>query len=467
MKIASIALTPKNLGRSIATTVMALALCALCHGTAATAQTTYTLQQLTDSALQNNIATRSARLNIQMAAQQRKEAFTKYFPNVSGVAAWFNANKGMAKMEIDPTTMVSPDMATAMAQMLPAEALAALQTPLGMTMMKNGTIASITALQPIFAGGRIVNGNKLAKLGEDVSQLQLQLSQNEVEKQTAQYYWQLVALNEKMNTIAAVDTLLADIHKDVDVAVRAGVAMRNDLLQVQLRQNDVKGQKLKLQNGIAILRLMLAQYCGLKDSGFGIAAIHTPEKATPQMPKNAGCQGLICLPEYQLLEKQVEAATLQKRLTLGQSLPSLAVGAGYNYHNLLDLDRSFAMVYATLSVPITDWWGGSHAIKRKKLERQQAIDQLNDNAQLLTIRMQKAYNDMVEAEQQLDLAHSSTEQAEENLRLNRDYYRAGTTRMADLLEAQLLYQQTLDHATDAYAELQNKILAYRQATGQQ
>ena len=38
--------------------------------------------------------------------------------------------------------------------------------------------------------------------------------------------------------------------------------------------------------------------------------------------------------------------------------------------------------------------------------------------------------------------------------------------MSDLLEAQLLYQQALDRRTDAYADLQNKILEYRQATGQ-
>jgi outer membrane protein TolC len=60
----------------------------------------------------------------------------------------------------------------------------------------------------------------------------------------------------------------------------------------------------------------------------------------------------------------------------------------------------------------------------------------------------------------------SIEQAEENLRLNRDYYKAGTSKMSDLLEAQLLYQQSLDRRTDAFADYQNKLLEYRQATGQ-
>ena len=89
-----------------------------------------------------------------------------------------------------------------------------------------------------------------------------------------------------------------------------------------------------------------------------------------------------------------------------------------------------------------------------------------DNAELLKIRMQKAWNDVNEASQQVTLAQRSIEQAEENLRLNRNYYRAGTSRMSELLEAQLLSQQARDHYIDAYANLQNKLLEYRQAVGQ-
>jgi outer membrane protein TolC len=80
--------------------------------------------------------------------------------------------------------------------------------------------------------------------------------------------------------------------------------------------------------------------------------------------------------------------------------------------------------------------------------------------------MQKAANDVEEARKQLLIAHRSIEQADENLRLHRNYYRAGTARMSDLLEAQLLYQQACDKQTEAYAELQNRLLDYRQATGQ-
>ena len=428
------------------------------------AQKTLSLEQLKTLALQNNIAVRNARRNIDAAQLQRKEAFTKYFPNVSGTGAWFNANKGMAQMDINPGEMITPELGAALAASLPAEALAGLGSPISMSMMKNGTIAGISAVQPVFAGGQIVNGNKLAKVGEEAAALQLQLSENEVEKTTVQYFWQLVSLQEKLNTLAAVERLLADIHKDVDVAVRAGVAMRNDLLQVKLRQNDTESQKLKLNNGISIVKQLLAQYCGLESADFTIGQSDLSVKPNTE-PGMMNFQETR-LPEYQLLQKQVEAADLQRKVAVGQHLPSVAVGAGYNYHNLMENDRAFAMVFATVSVPISDWWGGSQAIKRKKIEYQQAIDEQRDKSELLHIRAQNAWNNLTEARQQIDIAKRSIEQAEENLRLNRDYYKAGVSKMSDLLEAQLLYQQALDRHIDALADYQNKLLAYRQSVGE-
>ena len=455
-----------------------------------------TLQQLLDSARHNNITLRNARRSVEAAVQQRKEAFTKYFPNISGTGLWFNANRGMAKMEMNPQDMIPAEYGAMLSQMLPAEALAALSSPIGMSMMKNGTIASVMAMQPVFAGGQIVNGNKLAKVGEEVSRLQLQLSENEVEKTTVQYYWQLVSLQEKLHTVAAVDSLLSDISRKVEVAVKAGVTNRNDLLQVQLRQNDLESQKLKLRNGINIVKLLLAQYCGLSGSeelrvksvGSEELRVKSEEFATaiptPHDTEAAANSSLFTLhsslkdsslftlhsslntlPEYQLLEKQVEAAKLQQRMAVGQNLPTVAVGAGYNYHNLMENDRTFGMIFATVSIPITGWWGGSHAIKRRKIEYEKAVDQLADNSQLLNIRLQNAANSVGEAYQQLQLAARGIEQAQENLRLNQDYYKAGTSTMSDLLEAQMLYQQALDRRTEAYADYQVKLVDYRQAGG--
>ncbi len=446
--------------------IFAIIICLVCCSIVA-AQPKYTLEQILDSALHNNIAIRNAQLGIEAAQQQRKEAFTKYFPSVSAAGVWFNATKDMAKMTVNPGEMLSPQAVQDLAEVLPASALAALATPTSITMLRKGVIGTVSAIQPVFAGGQIVNGNRLAKVGEDVSKIQLELSENEVEKTAEQYFWQLASVQEKLKTILAAEQLLGNIHNDVDVAVRAGVAMPNDMLQVQLRENEIASQKLKIENAITLVRMLLGQYCGLThDTAFEIVVpdMNQPENILPTSIEEG--QEVKLLPEYQLLDKQVEAAKLQRKLAVGQNLPSVGVGVGYNYHNLLDNDRSFGLVFATVNIPISDWWGGSHAIKRKKIEVQKAEEQLEDNTQLLQIRMQNAWNGVQESYQQLLLAQRSIEQAQENLRLNRNYYNAGTSKMSDLLQAQLLFQQAQDKRTDAFSDYHNKLLEYKHSIGQ-
>ena len=159
------------------------------------AQATYTLEQLLDSARSHNSALRKGHLDIEAAQEQRKEAFTKFFPMVSATGAWFNANKGMAEMEVVPSQYINPELGMALAQQLPAEMLASLSSPMSFSMMKKGLLANVSATQPVFAGGQIVNGNRLAKVGEEVSRLQLQLTENEVETTTEQYFWKMVTLD--------------------------------------------------------------------------------------------------------------------------------------------------------------------------------------------------------------------------------------------------------------------------------
>ena len=451
---------------------------------------TYTLQQLNDSARTHNNKLRAARHDIDAARQQRREAFTKYFPNISATGLWFTTNNGMAKMEVDPKDLLSTENASILKMIpekfvtgvqnvaqavLPAQvmtSLSAIGNPLSFTLLKNGAMAGVTAVQPVFAGGQIVNGNRLARVGEDVSRLKLQLSENEVDRTTTYYYWQLVTLYAKLRTVNTVEQMLAEFSKDASVAVKAGVALRNDLLQVQLRQNDVKSQKLTLQNAISVMKLTLAHHCGLRDTLFALA---TPSSDPVLMP--APAEGsLSSLPEYKLLEKQVEATRLQRKMEVGKNLPSLAVGAGYHFHNMLDKslfdasrgkqNHSFGMLFATLSVPLSDWWGGAHAIKHRKIEQRKAEEQLDDTSQLLHIRMQNAWNGVQEAWQQMQLALQGIEQAQENLRLHRNFYKAGTCTVGDLLQAQLLYSQALDKHADAQANYHNRLLDYQQSIGE-
>ena len=169
--------------------------------------------------------------------------------------------------------------------------------------------------------------------------------------------------------------------------------------------------------------------------------------------------------EYQLLDKKIEADKLQYKLSVGKNMPSVAVGAGYLYNNVMDKSQNNLIGILTVSVPISSWWGGSHEMKRLKIQIASSLNDKQDKSEVLMVKMRKAWNDMNDAFKQVDIAKESIAQSEENLRLNTDYYQAGTATISDLLDAQTLYQQSRDKYVESIANYEVKKREYLQVTG--
>lgn len=417
---------------------------------AAPAPTVYTLEECVNEAVRNNLNIRKAERQIEASGEQRKEAYTKYFPSVSASALGFASNKGLVQMDLGGG--------------------------LAMSLLKHGYTGSITAMQPVYAGGQIVAANKLAKVGEDVARLQRRLTENEVRYSTEHYYWQAVMLKEKLKTLGQVDRQLAEVRKDAQAAVDAGIKNRNDLLQVELRINEVQASRIEAENALTAVCDMLAQVMAhageridvcelLGEPGVGDTALTSvlPENPSPLFV--APDDALSRTNEYQLLDKQLESDELQYRISVGKNLPSVAVGAGYVYSHLMDKSQNNVVGMLSVSVPISSWWGGTHEMKRRKLEIANDRDYKQCQSELLVIRMRKAWNDLNDAYKQIGIAQKSITQSKENLRLNVDYYQVGMSTISDLLDAQTLYQQSRDRLVESVANYQVKKREYMQATG--
>ncbi|MBS1319987.1 MAG: TolC family protein [Parabacteroides sp.] len=404
------------------------------------AQRSLTLEECSQLALENNARMKNARLDVKGAEEVRKEAFTKYFPSISATGGAFTSDNGMAELALVPGL-------------------------LEMTMAKNGVMGGVTAVQPVFAGGQILNNNKLAALAVEVSRYQMKQSENEVLLTVEQYYWLHVSLQEKRKTVSLLETLIDNLYKDVEASVRAGVANRNELLQVQLKKNSIASDRLKVDNNLRLSKMLLSQYIGLPEDDFTVQATLQEPMPSPETYRIDLMSALPTTVAYKLLDKNVEASRLQYKLKVGQNLPSVGIGAGYMYHNILDTDHSFGMIFATVSVPLTDWWGGSHAIRKQKLQLKAAEYTRQDTNEKLLLQMQKLWNELEEAYKQAKISEESVKTAEENVRLSTDYYQVGTETLSDLLNAQSLLQQSRDQYTDDYTNYLIKRTEYLQATG--
>ena len=402
----------------------------------------WTLDACVDAALHNNVELKNSRLASEMAAEDKAQAFTNYFPQLSATGAGFIGAKDLMRGEMEVPMMGA----------------------MPLSMVKKGVLATLTALQPLYTGGQVIVGNKLAALQQEVRALQLEMTAKDVQQNVATYFWRLVALRSNITTLDAVDSQLQEVYRQTEQYLQAGVINRNELLRVQLKREEISSERLRLQNGIELVRMMLAQLCGADMATFDIipGEIHSPQ--APETYFLPADQALINREEVELTERSQRASELQVKMQRGKLLPSVAIGASGVYYNMTEKNQGNLVGLATVSIPISEWWGGSHAIRKAQMAAQQSRNTLQDVRQKLQIDILSAWNNLREAYAQIQIAQRSTEQADENLRLSRNQYDAGTLSLTDLLDAVTLYTQSHSRLDTACADYQARIAEYLRKT---
>ena len=425
-----------------------------------------TLEQCLELAKQNNHELRVAAFEIEAASEQQKEAFTNYFPRISANVLAFRCFDELVKAD----GTYPQEIAAISEQFIPL-----IGTPFSISELNRGYAVSATLIQPLYYGGQIVYGNKLAKVQQDVMTLKQQLTEKEVLQKVTECYWQLACVRYNLNTLDAAEKQVDAVMKQVENFLNAGVTTRNSLLKVRLRQQELSSTRLKLENADHVLRLVLAQQIGIEpaeaDKNFDIVL----EDKEIGQPIEANENLLNLSPDHreelQLLGKAVEAQELQVKMERGKYLPHLAVGlAGYHTglggfsekaKEYLPSNLNNGLVFGTLSIPISDWWGGSYAMKRQKIKLQQAQSERENARQMLKIDIEKSWTNVQEAYRQMQIAQASCEEAAENLRMTSDQYRMSTCTLTDLLDAETLNRQAQNSLAQAKASYQIALADYR------
>ena len=427
------------------------------------AQKVLTLEESKQLALQNNAKSKNSKLEIEASRKIRKSAFTNYFPNVSAGGFKWSAEKGLFDIDMqggnlpvydgNPVNLQNPTQFA----YFPSSTI---------SIWKKGTIGYINAIQPIFTGGRIIYGNKLASLGEDVSELKDKMTEDEILLKTEEQYWLIVSLEEKSRTINKYEELLNRLLLQVEDAYKSGIVMKNDVLKVKLKLSEVQLNKSKLENGRKLAAMAFCQHIGIS---YDSSLVFKDELEISDLPqsyfvdKNEALKKRV---EYSLLEKSVEAEELQTKIKRGEYLPQAAIGISEMYMKFDESKkRTFGMVFGTVSVPISGWWSGSYELQERSIKEEIAENNFKNNSELLLLQIEKAWQDLNDAYKQYLLSKESKSQAEENFKVNEDSYKNGISTVSDLLEAQALLQQTQDQLTEAKANYIVKKTTYLQVTG--
>ncbi len=157
-------------------------------------QTVLTLKEYKELAIKNNISIKNSLLETEASKQVKKGAFTNYFPKISVMAFAMKAKDPLLKFNTQGGNLPVYDGNPAN---IPIATQFAYLPGSSIQMLDKTALGLVNVTQPIFSGGRIITGNKLAKVGIAVKEQQQKLTQNDVLLKTEQQYWQILSLQEK------------------------------------------------------------------------------------------------------------------------------------------------------------------------------------------------------------------------------------------------------------------------------
>lgn len=432
---------------------------------------TLTLEKCKDMALQNDPSVRNAHLDVLAARAQKQEAFSEYFPKVSLNAFGFWSLSPFLEIGIKDI-MGENELSDVLNSLIESAGEQYDFSPIYKA-LKTGYVASLSAVQPLYAGGRVVTGNKLASLGVEAARLQQEIALRDNEASVEAEYWQVVSLEEKLNTVGILSQLLDTLHKDLSSAVQAGLAVQTDLMQLELKQSELKSGLVQLKGGIRLAKMNLLNsigqdYCFLPANADSLKpfiddivfADRLDDLLPPQEYYIPEEHLAASLNENQLLELSVEAKKMEKRMALGEALPTVGVGASYNYSRTIN-ERANGTVFAVVQIPISDWGKVSRKVKRMDYQMQKASNdrdylssQLLLQVRQLWLGLTVAWDKMMVAQETMDLAQKTVDQLTGR-------YEAGLVPMSELLQAQTILRQSTEAYIDSQIEYSAALTAYQ------
>ncbi len=421
----------------------------------ATSQVELSLEDCKTMALQNSMEVVNSRLDVLAAKEQKGEAFAEYFPTVSVAGFGYHALNPLLEIGVQDIigAGVVTDVVNGVAPLLGIDPV--------WKGLHYGWSGSLMATLPIYAGGRIVNGNKLATLAVTAAELKSSLQERKSVEEVEADYWQVVSLTEKAKTIEVVQELLDTLQKDLRSAVEAGLAVETDMLEVNLRRNELAAKRSQLQGAITLAKMNLFNAIGFPYTPYimnasdslpyvnNVVLTDAMDLREPSAYWKDENELLASREESQLLGLNVEAKKYEKRMTRGEVLPQLGVGGTYGYGRLALHGNWNGVLFATLNIPISDWGKYSKKIKRYDYELQKARNEMNSLNDKLVLQIRMLWLNVTVSWDQTKIAEEGVAMAQTSVEQLTESYKAGLIPLSELLKAQSVLQQNADELTDA------------------
>lgn len=460
------------------------------------AQRVLSLDSCRNMAIANNKSLLIAKERMQKAHYDRKAAFTNFLPDFSATGTYMyfsdeisllndgqksalnhigsSLQQGLTQAAtpiIQHIAQTNPQLAASLQQAIQSGKLDGMSTALNQlgneltdalrTDTRNVWAGAVTLTQPLYMGGKIRAYHRITKFSEALARTQHDAQLQDLILNTDDAYWTVVSLSYKKKMAESFLDLVNRLDGDVEKMIREGVATKADGLTVKVKVNEAEMLLTKVDNGLALSKMVLCQLCGMDlDTKFTLTdEDRTDLQVSETVPDDAVQRAWAYRPELKSLDWANKIYEDKVRVVRSEMLPSLALTGGYLVSNPSLLNgfenkfRGMWNVGIMLSVPVFHWNEGIYKVKAAKSEVNIARLQQTEAQEKIELQVNQSLFKNTEAQKRLALSEKNMEKAEENLRYADKGFKEGVIPVTNVMEAQTAWLSAQSDRIDAQIDL--------------
>ena len=425
------------------------------------AQRMLTLEECRNLAIQNNKELQISGEKIKMADNEKKAAFTKYFPQLSANGAYMWNQKDINLLDMGALSSSLSSSLGGLAQLPMIQHLMSGVNDMQHLDVQNIWVGNVSLVQPVFMGGKIVNYNQITKFAKQLAESMNNLQLQDWIYKTDETYWQVISLVNKKKLADAYVDLLRKMDSDVTAMIYEGVATEADGLSVKVKLNEAEMAQTKVENGLALTRMLLAQICGLsleEDLSLADEKLDNFPVETTQASADLN-EAFMNRNELRSLDLATKIYKRKERIALAEMLPNVALAANYfvtNPNVFNGFKNDFAGMFnvgVMVKVPLSGWWEGTYRRNSAKAETRIKTLEWQDAREKIELQVNQSVYKVNEAGKKLIASSRNMENAEENLRRANFGFEEGVIPALNLMEAQTAWVSARSSLIDAQIEV--------------
>lgn len=437
------------------------------------AQQVRTLEECRELAVKNNKELQISSQKIKMSEEEKKAALTKYFPQLSASGAYMWNQKDLNLLDMGALQSAISSSLGGLAQLPAVGNVVGAINDVQHLDIQNVWVGNVSLVQPIFMGGKIVSYNQITRYARELAESMHDLKLQDIIYKTDETYWQVVSLVNKKKLADSYVSLLRQMDEDITAMIAEGVATEADGLSVKVKLNEAEIAQTKVDNGLALSRMLLAQICGLPlDEPFILADESLDEVSVSPSEGVADInQAFANRQELRSLDLASKIYKKKERIVLSDMLPSVAFTANYfitNPNLMNGFKNEFAGMFnlgVLVKVPLSGWWEGTY--KRNAARAETRIKQLEweDAREKIELQVTQSVYKMNEANKKLASSTRNMQSAEENLRHANLGFEEGVIPALNLMQAQTAWFAAHSTLIDAQIDVKLTKVYYHKAMG--